>query len=298
MAYTITSLLTNQGDKNVRKSSLYGLFGSALSCIILFLIMWFYVMPYAAIVPPVEEEGLMISFGNSDEGGGMGEELMGTPNEDPAPSTIKETTTTKPQPVTQAVQTSTSNVKSTSSNDYITQSEASLAIAEKRKQEQQEKAAQLAIENARIANEKRIADQKRREQDAINKANSSMSGLFGNSTSAGNGNGTGTGSGEGPGRQGNPAGKGYSGGHSWSLNGRSLSGTLASPSYDKDVEGKVTVNIRVNENGQVVSTSIGSPTTISDADTRNAAISAAKRARFSTGGGMAAGSITYNFNLK
>ncbi|HET7732488.1 MAG TPA: energy transducer TonB [Paludibacter sp.] len=298
MTYTITNLPTNPGNKNVKKSSLYGLLGSTLSCIILFLIMWFYVMPYTAIVQPVEEEGLMISFGNSDDGGGVGEELMGTPNEDPAPSKIEETTTTKPEPVTRPIQTTTTSVKSTSQNDYISQSEASLAIAEKRKQVQQEKAAQLAIENARIATEKRIADQKRKEQDAINKANSSMSGLFGNSTSAGNGNGTGTGSGEGPGRQGNPAGKGYSGGHSWSLNGRSLSGTLASPSYDKDVEGKVTVNIRVDENGRVISASIGSPTTISDADTRNAAISAANRAHFSSGSGNAAGSITYYFRLK
>jgi len=297
MAYTITNLPTNPENKNVKKSSLYGLLGSALSCIILFLIMWFYVMPYASIVQPVEEEGLMISFGDSDEGGGMGEELMGTPDEEPAPSKIEETTTTKPEPVTRPVQTTASSVKSTS-QDYVTQSEASLAIAEKRKQAQQEKAAQLAIENARIANEKRIADQKRKEQDAINKANSSMSGLFGNSTSAGNGTGTGTGSGEGSGRQGNPAGKGYSGGNSWSLNGRSLSGTLASPSYDKDEEGKVTVNIRVDESGRVISASIGSPTTISNPDIRNAAISAANRARFSTGSGTATGSITYNFRLK
>ena len=75
--------------------------------------------------------------------------------------------------------------------------------------------------------------------------------------------------------QGNPAGSGSSGGNSWSLNGRSLNGRLVSPRYDNDVEGKVTVNIRVDESGNVISASVGSPTNISDQETRNAAVSAA-----------------------
>ena len=296
MTYSINNSSQNRNNGN---SSFYGAIGSIASCIILFLIMWFYVMPYTSIPQPVEEEGLMISFGDNDNGGGQGDELMGAPTDNPAPSAAVETTTppkSTPVEVKTVVQT-TSTPKPTTNQDYITQSEASLAIAEKAKKNQ-EKQAQQAIENARIANDKRIADKKQKEQDAINKASSSMSGLFGNSTSAGNGNGTGTGSGTGPEHQGNPAGKGYSGGHSWSLNGRSLTGTLASPSYNNDVEGKVTVNIRVDENGRVVSTSIGSPTTISDAETRNAAISAAKNTHFSSGNGAASGSITYNFKLK
>lgn len=292
MTYSVNNTSPYRG---FRKSSVYGMVGTALSCAILFLIMWFYIMPYTQEVKPVEEEGLLISFGNSDEGGGQGDELMGTPDQEPAPSKAEETTVT--QPVQPAYTTPTTTTKvSTSSNDYITQQEASLAIAEKKRKDQ-EKQAQITADNARIANEKKIADQKRREQDAINKASSSMSGLFGNSSSAGNGNGTGSGSGEGPGHQGNPAGKGYAGGHSWSLSGRSLT-SMAQPSYDKDIEGKITVNIRVDENGSVLSTSIGSPTTISDQQMRQAAMSAAKRARFSSGGGSAAGSITYNFRLK
>ena len=292
MTYTVNNTSPYRG---FRKSSVYGMVGTVLSCAILFLIMWFYIMPYTQEVKPVEEEGLMISFGNSDEGGGQGEELMGTPDQASAPSNAEETTVTQPAEPVRPVTTTTTKV-ATSSNDYITQQEASLAIAEKKRKDQ-EKQAQIAADSARIANEKRIADQKRKEQDAINKASSSMSGLFGNSSSAGNGNGTGSGSGEGPGHQGNPAGKGYAGGHSWSLNGRSLT-SMVQPSYDKDIEGKITVNIRVDAGGKVVSTSIGSPTTISDQDMRNAAMSAATRARFSTGNSSAAGSITFNFRLK
>jgi len=48
----------------------------------------------------------------------------------------------------------------------------------------------------------------------------------------------------------------------------------------------------------VVSATIGSPTTISDAATRNAATSAARNTRFTPGIGISTGSITYNFNLK
>ena len=278
----------------MKKSNYYGVIGSTLSCGLLLLWMWFYVMPYTQIVEQIEDEGLLISFGDSDTGGGQGEDLMGEPTDNPSPADVKETTTTK-ETVKPAVVLNSTTVK-TSSNNYMTQAEASIALEEKNKRNQAI-AEQQAIDNARIANEKRIADKRQREQEATNKANSAMSGLFGNSTTAGNGNGSGTGSGTGEGHQGNPVGKGYSGGNSWSLNGRTLTGRLASPSYDKDVEGKVTVNIRVNENGTVVSATIGSPTTISDAQTRSAAIAAAKSTRFSAGSEVSTGSITYNFKL-
>jgi hypothetical protein len=291
MTYTITNLPTNQENKSVKKSSLYGLLGSALSCIILFLIMWFYVMPYASIVEPVEEEGLMISFGNSDDGGGQGEELMGTPNEkNPAPSSVKETTTPKATVKPVVASTTPANSK-TSSQDYITQSETSLAIAEKNKQNK-ERLEQQAIENARIANEKRVADQKRKEQAAINKANSSMNGLFGNSTSAGNGNGTGTGSGTGPEHQGNPAGKGYSGGSYGSVSGRAVVGKVVEPD-DIFQEGKAIVSIRVNPSGKVIYAKCTSGN-ISDNRTKQMVESAAYATKFSTGNNEAVGTIVYN----
>jgi TonB family protein len=215
-----------------------------------------------------EDEGIMVSFGEVDMGAGNTQ----TPTAEPV---IKETTPppAAPKPVKQEV---------------LTQDDNSLAIAEQKKKDKREKEAaeRLRIEEQRIANEKKKA-----QQDAINKANE-MNGLFGNSNSKGSGTTTGDG------RQGNPAGSGNSGGNSWSLNGRSLTGSLVQPSYDNDVEGRITVNIRVDENGSVISASIGSPTNISDAATRNAAMLAAKRTRFSSGDGVSTGSITYNFKLR
>ena len=136
-----------------------------------------------------------------------------------------------------------------------------------------------------------------------------MGGSFGNGTGTGRGDGSGsgsygTGSGNGSGsgtadaRQGNPAGHGSAGGHGWSLTGRSLAGSLVMPNYPSNVEGKVIVNIRVDANGTVTSATVGQATNISDPQTRNAALNAARNTRFSAGKGIVLGSITYNFKLK
>jgi len=229
-------------------------------------------MPTFAPKPP-EDEGIMVSFGDNIDGSGKNE----TPVDVPTPPVAAPVAVVKP-------------VK----QDFVTQSDNSLVIAEQKKKDKDRKEKE-AIENQRIETANRAAaaaaDRKRNEQVAIDKANT-MNGMFGNNNSSGSGTGTGDT------HQGNPAGKGSSGGNSWSLNGRSLTGRLVSPSYDRDVEGKITVNIRVDENGNVVSANIGSPTTISDAQTRNAASSAARNTHFTAGKGVSAGSITYNFNLK
>lgn len=251
----------------MKKSNLYGLIGSTLSCIILFLILWFVVISLN-VNKPTEDEGLIVSFGNSNEGSGM--------TEMPAAKPTKTATSIKP----------TRSVK----QDFMTQTDNSLAIAEQKRKNQKNQE-QIDIEHQRLETEQKLADQKRKEQGAIDKANT-MNGMFGNNNSKGSG----TGSGDS--QQGNPVGKGSSGGNSWSLNGRSLTGRLVSPSYNRDVEGKVTVNIRVAENGNVIGATIGSPTTISDAETRNAATYAAKNTHFTAGKGISAGSITYNFKLK
>lgn len=217
---------------------------------------------------PKEDEGLMVSFGDSNEGSGMTEMPAAKPS------------------VTESYVKPVKSVK----QDFMTQTDNSLVIAEQ-KRKKEERQEQVAIERQRLETQQRQADQNRKEQDAIDKANA-MNGMFGNNDSKGSGTGTGDS------QQGNPAGKGSSGGNSWSLNGRSLTGRLVSPSYNRDVEGKVTVNIRVDQNGNVISANIGSPTTISDAETRNAATSAAKNTRFTAGKGVSAGSITYNFRLK
>lgn len=249
----------------MKKSELYGVTGSAVITGLLILLLFLLVMP--GLQKP-EDEGIMVSFGETENGAGS----TLTPAKE-APKPVATPTPVTPKAVKQ---------------DVMTQDDNSLAIAEQKKKEKREKE---ALERQQLEEQRKANEKKRREKEAIEKA-SAMNGLFGNQNSSGSGNTTGDG------RQGNPAGSGNSGGHSWSLNGRSLTGTLVTPSYDKDVEGRITVSIRVDESGNVIAATVGSPTTISDAATRNAAVTAAKRTRFSSGNGISTGTITYNFKLR
>jgi len=235
---------------------------------------------------PDDDAGLLISFGNTSDGGGTPK--LTNENSNPSVSAAKPLATKQPpsvaKPVIQSLMTQKSN---------------SVAIAEQNEKKRVRKE-QEDLEFQQMQAAKRVAEQKRKEQEAINKANA-VNGLFGNSHSASSetGSGKGTGSGAGSGVQGNPAGKGTSGvGTTFKLGNRSYSGNPAKPVYSKDIEGKITVNIRVNESGIVTSTSIGSPTTISDSEMRREATAAANKTRFTNGTGVETGTITYNFRLE
>ena len=297
----------------MRKSKVYGIVGTTVTSLIVFLILALFSMPQS-IIEPKEIKGVEIGFQDEDDSFGDTPDAGGgkenTPKQAPAavptpsPTPVKNQASVVPKEI-KAVATPTP--KTSPKQVYTAEAENTVAIKQKQEADRLKKE-QDAIELQKQETNRKIAEQKEKqrlkEQEAINKANSSMSGLFGNNKSGGNGggsgggSGSGTGTGSGSGTQGNPAGKGSGGGHSWSLNGRTLTGRLVSPKYDKDVEGKVTVSIRVDESGKVISTAIVSPTTIGDAQTRNAAITAAVNTRFSPGNGISAGVITYNFNLR
>lgn len=108
----------------------------------------------------------------------------------------------------------------------------------------------------------------------------------------GNGKGTGEGDGEGPGK-----GTGKGGGINFSLAGRTGK-TFPEPCYDSNVQGKVIVDVGVDENGNVVSTKIGRGTTVTDQRLQKCALEAAKRSKFSTKADAPEqqfGTITYTF---
>lgn len=201
----------------------------------------------------------MISFGNASDG-------AGTLVETPAPAKQSEIRDTKEE-----------------NEEVLTQKDPSLTISEKKKK--------TVTDVSKKETELLLAERKRKEQDAIDKANS-MDGLFGNNTSGGSGNTSGDS------QQGNPAGKGSQGGNKWTLDGRDILGDLVMPLYEKDEEGLVTVRIKVDKTGKVVGAEIVSKTTISNQAIRNAARDAAYKTRFSPGSGISIGTIIYNFTLK
>ena len=226
------------------------------------------------LVKQIEDEGIMISFGDNLDGLGFGDMIAGVeelssppvPPQKAEPQELITQKTEKSIVVPKQLVKPKTTVKQVSEQDI---------------QRQEQKRRDLAA----------ATEAKQRQEAAARSEN-----LVGSAFGTGSGAGSGTTSGDT--RQGNPAGSGTSGGHGWSLNGRSLVGSLATPSYPNNVEGKVTVSIRVDASGKVTSGTIASPTDISDAQTRSAAISAARNTRFSSGSGVSVGTITYNFRLK
>ncbi len=266
------------------KSHIIASVGTALFMLLLFLLLW---VVYIDRFEQPEDEGIMVSFGDTDAGEG---------------AAFEPTTTAVPQTVAPPAPP-----QQQSSNDLMTQeSEESLALAEQQEKEkqkqleeqerlrkQQEKEEAERIEAERIAKEKAIAEQKAK-QAAIDKANNLMSGAFSSNTSSSSG----SGNSHGDTMQGNPVGKGTSNGHGWSLNGRSLKGNLVTPSAKGVQEGKVVISIKVNEAGKVIEAKQGNGTTISEQQTIRACIEASRKAVFSAGNNVVVGSITYQFRNK
>ncbi len=249
-----------------------------------------------SIVAPIqlEDEGIVITFGDANEGGGMPDVL---PMPDPITQVEQQPAAPAPTPV------------QPSDNDLMVQEdEESLALAQqnedivKQEAEDEELLRKQREEEAhqeaeRIEREKALAEQKAREEEAIKKAQA-MAALFGqtgSTTGANAENATNTPAAT---SKGNPVGKNFGqvDGNMWSLQGRSVR-TMPKPSTDFKEPGKVVVSIRVDKAGNVVVASIGDGTTISDRYTQQLAIDAARKAKFSEGDKEQIGSITYHFKL-
>lgn len=270
----------------LKKSEIQSAIATTIICIIILLILIFCGM---TAHKNEMDEGVMVSLGYAEEG--FGESM---PNPTPAPEAA-------PVP-TPAPQPAAPEVSSPSEEDLMTQEDPSVALEAEKKRKEAEEEARRKAEEERIAREKaeqeRIAREKaaeeariKAEQEAKKNQASSLAG------SAFQNMGKGQGQTKGETQQGNPAGQGSQGGHSWSLNGRDLLGKLAQPSYQGNEEGRIVVEIRVDASGNVISAAITKGTTITNETLRNAAVTAAKKNKFSTGGGVAIGTITYNFRL-
>lgn len=255
---------------------------------LLFLFLWFF-----TIGKPImeEEEGIEVSFGNDANGGGSEAEAI-------------------PMPAVPVTQAPAPTPQEPSKNDLMVQDdEESLALQKQREEERKRKAEEeelirrqreeeQRIEAERIAREQQLAEERARqaaiEQEKRDKANA-MGALFGNNQQGASGSGTTQGNSI-QGSQ-NPVGHGSSGGNSWSLKGRNLK-ALPKPSTNFKQEGKVVVNIQVNSAGKVISATVGEGTTVSDYQTRQVALEAARRAEFSPSDQkIQIGTITYTFKI-
>lgn len=261
--------------------------GSLVSMVLVLLLLYF----LSVDVPVrVEDEGIEISFGDMDDGGGR-------PDMDPI----------MPQPQDEALPAPPAQTRP-SSNDLMVQEDEEdlLVLAKQREEEARRKAEEeefirkqreeeARIEAERYAREQALAEKQAQKQEAIARAQQAMAG-FGQTASAVGANGDNTATTDAAGVKGNPVGKGFGSmnGNTWTLYGRDNK-ELPLPSLDSIAPGKVTVNIIVNEAGDVVSASIGEGSDVGGLSIQQAALDAARRAKFTKGDKPQRGQIVYIF---
>lgn len=274
--------------KQIDKEKLYGIAGTTLVHLLVFLLLWLLVInkPQAQ-----EEAGVPVILGNAELAAGDAyeyTEVTVAPRPSPVTSTPQPPATAPDEPV--ITQPDEPTVAINSSNKK----------KETKKKEQPKKSAEQ-IEQERLARE---AERKRKEAEEMQRvANSRIAGAFGKGRTM-------QGKGEAPngkGSQGSPQGnsptgdvKGQGGYGSWDLNGRSLAGALPRPSYNAQEEGRVVVTVTVNSEGKVIQASINSRTNTASPSLRAAALEAARKARFNAVKEVnnQSGTIIYYFNLR
>lgn len=245
---------------NLTKEKITGFIGSLIFCIIMILVLWFSVLK---TIIPTEEIGTWVNFGNIDEASGMFEPMNTGENN----LTESDIPNIPEQPI----------LTSTPEETAITQN--------------LEQTVSIDAENKRIEEEKRQQAELEHRQQAIN---SQVAGAFGIGNTPSEGQGTGTG-------QGN---QGISSGNSdygeVALAGRRLIGSLPRPAFSVQEEGTIVVDITVDKNGNVISTTIGRGTNIDNATLRRSTLEAAKKAKFNPieGNENSSGKITYRYYLK
>ncbi len=262
--------------------------GTILAMCLVFLLLW-WLQVTAPVLP--EDEGIVVTFGDANEGGGM-----------PDVRPLDEITQAEQIPAPAAP-------ARPSDNDLIVQEdEESLALAKqtledaKRKAEEQElirkrQEDEARAEAERIAQEKILAEQRAKEQEAIDKANQ-LAALFGQAGTTEGANADNATADNTASTKGNPVGKGMgvTNGTQWSLYGRNVK-RLPKPSSDFAQAGVVIVNIMVDAAGSVTNATIADGTTISDRATQQLALQAARQAKFTEGDTPQIGKITYTFKL-
>lgn len=262
--------------------------GTILSLFLIFLLLWWLQIKAPM---PIEDEGIVVAFGDAEEGGGM-------PDVRPLDA------------ITQVEQIPAPAAPSRpSDNDLIVQDdEESLALAKqteedaKRRAEEEElirkrREDEARAEAERIAKEKALAEQRAKKQEAIDKANQ-WAALFGQAGTAEGANADNASDSNTAGTKGNPVGKGMgiTNGIQWSLYGRNVK-RLPEPSKDFAQAGLVVVQIMVDVAGNVTNATVTGGTTISDRATQQLALQAARQTKFTEGDKPQMGKITYTFNL-
>jgi TonB family protein len=294
----------------------FGAVGTVLFHLALLVLL--FVMGIKSI--PMEEEGILVNFGDSPTGSGPSEPSRNMPS---APETTPPTAQPIPastppsaaEPVKQrnitqdyektAAMTAEEKARQAAEKKRLAEVQKEYEEAQRQKRiEEEKRVAAEEAERQRLAEEQRKKEEMQRQAEAIRNATSQA-------FSKSNGTGTSEGETQGTGNQGyvsgDPSSDSRTGtglgssGNSFSLAGRSLSGTLPRPEYNLQEDGVVVVEITVDKNGAVTDAQpILKGTTTQNSYLWQKAKEAALKARFNSSASAPAyqkGTITYRFVL-
>lgn len=273
-------------DNDNRKHSKVGLIGTLCLHVGVLLILW---LACIRAAEPQEESGVPVMLGTELLAKGGGEYKM---------------TEVDVRPVAKPIPTQPENNSSPVGEKIISQDlEETVAIETKKETKKEEVAPKQSEEpSEEKPKEKTEAELKAEaEKAAAEAAAKSMAGAFGKGKAmkdkgeAETGEGV-QGSVEGTTETGQTVGTGGPG--NFDLGGRSLVGTLPEPEYKVQDQGVVVVSIEVTPEGRVIRATVKRASV--GIVLRNAALDAARKARFNTVAGVDKqyGTITYYFNLK
>lgn len=299
--------------ENDNKYRPHGLFGTIVFHVLLLLLFLFLALKNV----PMEEEGLLVNFGDGDTGMGTEEPKYS----EPAPARPVETKPPPPPPAEKSAPKEKVNAEKINTQDFEEaaalkkEEERKKNEAEKKRKDEERKIKEERDRQERIEREEqeRIkreeAEKKRKADEQARKAQEARDNIAKGFAGRGTGNSTSEGDAGGTGNQGkltgdpnatNRDGSGLgSQGSSFSLSGRSLVGRLPKPAYNTSEEGTVVVEITVDKYGKVTNAGvIMKGTTIQSTTLWNVAKEAALKARFNENPAAAAvqkGTITYHF---
>ncbi len=285
----------------IRQEQKFGIVSTLICTIIMLVMLMFF--GFSTPYPPPEEEGILINFGTDDFGEGLVEPKPASQPEQSQPTPQEETIS---EPVS-----SDNNEEQVMTQDFDQTAaieEQKRKKKEKKLKEEQERKRLAKLEQERIEREK--AEQERKAQEQKQKEiNARAAGAFGGRNPKGDN--TGEGDSHGKGNQGSPegdinsknrvGGAGGGNGISFNLNGRS-SRSLPAPPKIHQTEGRVVVEVTVDQNGNVISARPGvRGTTITDANLLKVAKEAALKAKFNMDKNVPVrqkGTITYLFGFE
>jgi len=309
-----------------------GILGTAIFHVVVLVML--IVFGFFTPLPLPGEEGILVNFGDSDQGFGDIEPAPQRREPEPSPP-VRQEQETAPPPVRQSVPPPPSSPPEPAREEAMTQDYEETAAIDAAEQKRLEEERERKLEadrrrqqeldrqrQAQLEQQRREAELERQrqaaEQKKIEEINSRAQGAFGGGTSGPGGQGTGTNPNQGvtfpDGNQGastgdpnagtyGPGGSGSGDqgtGVSYSLSGRNAR-SLPKPVYPGNDEGLVVVNITVDKYGNVTAAEPGvRGTTIMNQSFWNEAKRAALKAKFNIDENAPAfqqGTISYRFKL-